>query len=1136
MGYKVGVPLNEQKLTTQTTTQPAAPVRRGWTKDSMGRTIPIELEGLSQSISRLELFNLTNDMVKDKNNFLNLLDVYCKELINALRTLSFTPKEIFNIFFKNNSTITQLVGACPDENNITIPSIIFDYTAQEFYSKDNTVNTSCLSPNSKNPAIRYTKSATKLIRQVEEKKNRIEMQKTDTGRIQIELLDFGKSLPKEISLVQYFSGIDNNPFSSSEENTKFRTWVNKVFPEFADNEVDLNSLDPKKTNKLTNSLKKSLNYLVYDNNGYPYPLYMCYLFNSVSGKNPQVYTQIYESKKQFFKKESEILSKINQSRADFYSTMSKNESLPFNEKSELLWRIASIYDSLDYDIMLQSDPDWDITNIGATGIANYPVTENAKLLVSFNYSNEFDKISKENSSVSDSKQLIGNFLYNLKNQTVTISLPIGNFVGTYENSTNVQTTKGNINDVLLTLKFPNYNTISNVKNITLNDIINIGIVEDVTKKKDDAETKSIQYRYYLDNKNNPNSENDPNYNAGELITQNPCFDVYTQKIKEYNNDPNKPDKNKNEIDAWLKFIDCMESGMSSQQFLSDNYEIDSPQELESIKKSYYVIKTWTNENNIKKTDHGAYTEEEVDEAWNSYGTMARDFLRRVSQGVEYANVSNSRPIGKPFWDNVENKWKIYTQKIPKGGTGSPWYADTWNSYGMYIQIAGNIVAAIALKNVGSTLQARLLVSALIDAGVNGLAAYLDYDTGNLGKDNKIIWLDIFCALLPMVLVDPAMSSLVYGKFGTAGDKLAEKIKDFIDDGLVTETSFDTFWRGLLAEEKQVYLWMTKNEGATYFENASKGVLSKQFEKFRNLYSKSNRIPNSIKEILDDLLETDLKTGKLSVSRSSRMIAKASISTAHLTIQLGPMIMVSSELYGLMRMLFCQFLLGSTQGSDLNDCAQTEFSEDTKKKIYQYLENQSNFDKIIEKLNKNTNDVEDKKVLIDLFRDVFGVNQLGIQVDSDGNIMWGDEKSYIEFINSMSESDEKKIINDRNAKLPRLFDEISLIEKNYNELENQFYTVSSNTENKLIIDLLNEDEKINFEQIEDSIQSQEDIILDYICILLHDDYSEYCQEYYKNDKFKGFLLNDDDIKEIETEINNIKTKIQSFKNKFNELQK
>ena len=1133
MGYKVGVPLNEQKQITPTTTTPAAPVRKGSTKDGLGRTIPIELEKLSQSIFRLELFKSTNDIVKDKNNFLNILDDYCKELTNALSTSQFNPKEIFDIYFKDSSTIVQLTGGCPDENQITIPSIIFDYTVQEKYSNNYTVNTSCLSLNSKNYAIKYAKSATKLIRQVEEKKNRVEMQKTDTGRIKIELLDFGKSLSKEIALVEYFTGVDNNPFSSSQENTKFRAWINKVFPEFAEKEVDLNSSDPKGANKFTNSLKRALNYLVYDKNGYPYPLYMCYLFNSISSKNPQIYTQTYESKKQFFKKESEILSKINQSRADFYSTVTKNESIPFNQKSELLWRIASIYDKLDYDIMLQSDPDWDITSMSSVGIYNYPVSENAKLLVSFDFSQEFDKMSKENLSVSNSKQLIGSFLYELKSQTVTISLPIGSFVGTYENYTNTNTTKGNIQDILLTLKFPNYNTISNVKNITLNDIINIGIIEDVTKKKDNADTKSVQYQTYLKNKDNPEDKDDPNYIAGELISQNPCFQVYTEKLNEYNNDPNKPDKNKNDIDAWLKFIDCMESGMSSAQFLSDDYELDSPQELEKIKKSFYVIKTWTNEKSIKKTDHGAYTEEEVDEAWSTYGTMARDFLRRVSQGVELANVSNARPIGKPFWDNVENRWKIYTQKIPKGGTGSPWYADTWNSYGLYIQLAGNIIAVFALKNVGATLQARLLISALIDAGVNGLAAYLDYDTGNLGKDNKIIWLDIFCALLPMVLLDPAMQSLVYGKFGTAGDTLSSKIKDFIDDGLVTETSFDTFWRELSSEEKQVYLWMTKSEGATYFETASKNFLAKQFQKFRNLYSTPSKIPKSIKEILDDLLEADIKTSKLTIDRASKMIAKTKIATATLTIQLGPMIMVSSELYGLMRMLFCQFLLGSSQGSDLNDCAQTQFSDEIKEKIYQYLEKQSNFDKIVEKLNNSTDETQDKKNVIDLFKDVFGVNELGMQVDANGNIKWIDEDGYKNLIDLIKDYDEIQIVNNRNAKLIPLFNRLTKASDDYNNLENLTQSASTKTEGKIIEDLLTPEETEDFDNLEDSILILESQITDLICLLLYEDYKDGCDEGYK-DENKKFKLNDDDITSLDSSITEIENRIKKFDIRFKEL--
>ena len=952
MGYKVGVPLNEQS------------VDKG--------------DGSASFEKNTERYNELPKLTYKIDNYWKLTDVNSEilKLIEILKEFEkvnnsnyleynqFNLSQIKNAFFKDKTLVDSPCGS----QNPTPSSLIFDNLYFKWLQK--------IDPNGghyKSNCLRATDPMFKFTQNIESVKQGVEKVQSYTkpkDSIEDAKNEFNlvmSKIPSDYYLLPIFNYFENNPFSTSEENSQFRKWFNTRFPKTA-RLINLDNTDKSKQNKYTTALKSAVNQIIdYGRES----IFAFYVYDNLAKKDKNKYIEWWNYFSPKMMQTGEIMNKINEQKKMFIdkTTLSKSSD-SLNERLQLLWEFGNqaekegittnIYPSNDWTVDIQ----WDWMTMQSKVYLQYkPTSEKCGFKIQVNYTKQVtdanfieQSFGMENEEVNEKYVATFDFKVN------------GNIVEVFSNGKKVTGTywkEGNDVKVL----FPGYPKTEDLKISSLKFLLErLDLMPDDTKIKNKAEElyNKSQEQWNIRQQaiamgSNVSIEGD--------LSLNPCYPAFQKKLDELKSQGKDINKKEVRVDAWTEFVKCVESGLTGDEY-NKNEEVESTsQTLETLLKNRYVIKNWTDDDAINKDSHGAYSEDEVKEAWDENGKKGKDFLINVSKGKQYTQSANPKIIGRVYIDNKTGKYFIPWENIPTGGEGSPWVYRFYDANPIISQIIPSILAAVFTGSLAAPAATRVILYAALESGINIGAGYLDWKTGNIGDDYMYIYVDIIFAILPVVIALPSVQSLLHGKFNAYSvDSLAKKIASDIKPGTPREVIEYYIKHMLTAEERQVLAYVCKYEqGSLFREWAKQGKFGESMKKLKELYGDPPKLPKSI---FDDLFNKVSKTVK------DVPVKKVYGNAKEFLINLSPMVSMSKDLALLFKLGYCII----ADWKDSLGCFQNDLTEDEKQKTLSLISQigEDEFNRLIGE--KKYRDISEKII------DLYGEGSLGsyTKKDKDGN--------------------------------------------------------------------------------------------------------------------------------------------------------
>ena len=987
MGYKVGVPLNEQKLTWDDDNKSKWP-------DKLEVTTGERAPSLLDEEKYVELFTRLDD-IKDRmsyweptkpySGFNNDVTKYI-EILESLKVLkpynplyySFSLQTAYTKYFQNSSLVNH---PCDKDRieNLTPATLIFDTIYLDWLISVNpnsgNYKSNCLRP--ADPLFNFTKPLQSISSGVEKVEAYVKPKTpVDDAKSEFDLVM--SKIPSDYNSLPIFNYFETNPFSSSEENNQFRKWYNTRFPKTS-SLIKLDSSDKAKQNKYTSNLKTAVNQIIdYGRES----IFAFYVYDNLAKKDKKKYLEWWEYFSPKMMQTGEIMNKINEQKKLFIEKNNSSktpESL--NQRLEMLWNFGndaekngittSIYPSIDWSV----DVEWDWSSMQSRVYLQYkPTSEKCGFKIQVNYTKQVNTSNFVGQSLGMESVEI--------NQKYVAQVDFkanGNIVEIFANGKKVTGTYWKEGDYIKVL-FPGY---PNITDLSISGL-NYMLTEELDLIPNDEKNKNKATELYDKSQEQWNIKNQAFASGSNVpiegdLSLNPCYPAFQKKLDELKGQGKDINKKEVRVEAWTEFVKCMESGLTGEEY-NKNEQLESESTtLETLLKNRFVIKNWTSESSINKDSHGAYSESEVREAWDENGQKGKDFLINVSKGQQHTQSENPKIIGKCYYDNKTGKYFIPWENIPTGGEGSPWVYKFYDAHPIISQIIPSILAAVFTGSLAAPAATRVILYAALESGINIAAAYLDYATGNIGDDYMYIYVDIIFAILPVVIALPSVQSLLHGKFNAYSvDSLAKKIASDIKPGTPREVIEYYIKNMLTAEERQVLAYVCKYEqGLLFREFAKQGKFGESLKKLKKLYGDPPKLP---KTLFDDLFK------KVSKTVEDIPVKKTYGNVKEFSIYLSPTVIMAKDLGLLFKLGYCYVL----DWKDSLECFQKEMTEDEKQETLKIIEQigEDEFKRLID--NKQYKDLSEKII------DIYGEGAMGGtfgKKDEDGDYVLPDGQKF-----------------------------------------------------------------------------------------------------------------------------------------------
>jgi hypothetical protein len=993
MGYKVGVPLNEQgKLTWDDDNKSKLPDNLEVT--SGGIDLYSDEEKYSKSFNRLDdiidkmsYWNPTNPY----SGFNNDVTEYIK-ILESLKVLKpykhplysfYSLQSVYENKFQNSSLVNHTCSKDRIEN-LTPATLIFDTIYLDWLISLNSnggyYKSNCLRPS--DPLFNFTKPLQSISSGVEKveayvnPKDSIEDAKNEFNLVM-------SKIPSDYNSLPIFNYFETNPFSSSEENSQFRKWFNTRFPKTA-SLIKLDSSDKAKQNKYTSNLKMAVNQIIdYGRES----IFAFYVYDNLAKKDKKKYLEWWDYFSPKMMQTGEIMNKINEQKKLFIekNDLSKTpESL--NQRLEMLWNFGNdaerygittnIYPSNDWSVDVQ----WDWSAMQSKVYLQYkPTSEKCGFRIQVNYTKQVNTsnfVSQSFGMESEEKD---------EKYVAQIDFKAnGNIIEIFANGKKVTGTYWKEGDYIKVL-FPGYPKSYDLSISGLNYMLTeeLDLIPNDEKNKNKAAELYDKSQEQSDIRKQAIAMGSNVQIEGDL-SLNPCYPAFQKKLDELKGQGKDIDKKEVRVEAWTEFVKCVDSGLTGDEYNKNEQAESESTTLETLLKNRFVIKNWTSESSISKDSHGAYGESEVREAWDENGQKGKDFLINVSKGKQYTQSENPKIIGRVYYDNKTGKYFIPVEVIPTGGEGSPWVYKFYDAHPIISQIIPSILASVFTGSIAAPAATRVILFAALESGINIATAYLDYATGNIGDDYLYVYVDIIFAVLPLVIATPGVQSILHGKFNAYSvDALGKKIASNIKLG-DNEQVIEYFIKNMLTdEERQVLAYICKYEkGSLFREWAKQSKFGESLEKLKKLYGDPPKLP---KNIFDDLSK------KVSKTVENIPVKKTYGNVKELSIYLSPTVLMAKDLGLLFKMAYCY--IGDWKNS--LDCFQKEMTEEEKQKTLSIINQigEDEFKKLI--ADKKYDSLYDK--IIDIYGEgAYGkTNDKGEAVLPNGSIIDDVEKDKID---------------------------------------------------------------------------------------------------------------------------------------------
>lgn len=928
MGYKVGVPLNEQgKLT--------------WDDDNKSKW-PDKLEVTTGERNPLlgeekytELFNRLYDIIdkmsyweptKPYSRFNNDVTEYIK-ILESLKVLkpynplwySFSLQTVYKNKFQNSSLVNH---PCDKDRieNLTPATLIFDTIYLDWLISVNSnggyYKSNCLRPS--DPLFNFTKPLQSISSGVEKVETYVKPKTTvDDAKSEFDLVM--SKIPSDYYLLPIFNYFETNPFSTVEENNQFRKWFNTRFPKTA-SLIKLDSSDKAKQNKYTSNLKMAVNQIIdYGRES----IFAFYVYDNLAKKDKKKYLEWWDYFSPKMMQTGEIMNKINEQKKLFVeknSAAKTPESL--NQRLEMLWNFGNdaerygittnIYPSNDWSVDVQ----WDWSSMQSKVYLQYkPTSEKCGFKIQVNYTKQVNTSNFVSQSLGmESEEKDEKYVAQIDFKAN------GNIIEIFANGKKVTGTYWKESDYIKVL-FPGYPKSYDLSISSLNYMLTeeLDLIPNDEKNKNKAAELYDKSQEQWDIRKQAIAMGSNVQIEGDL-SLNPCYPAFQKKLDELKGQGKDIDKKEVRVEAWTEFVKCVDSGLTGDEYNKNEQAESESTTLETLLKNRFVIKNWTSESSISKDSHGAYGESEVREAWDENGQKGKDFLINVSKGKQYTQSENPKIIGRVYYDNKTGKYFIPVEVIPTGGEGSPWVYKFYDAHPIISQIIPSILAAVFTGSLAAPAATRVILYAALESGINIGAGYLDWKTGNIGDDYMYIYVDIIFALLPLVIALPSVQSILHGKFNAYNvDSLVTKITSNIKRGDNREVIEYFIKHNLNDEQRQVLAYVCKHENGLLFrEWAKQGKFGQSLEKLKKLYGDPPKLPKSL---FDDLFK------KVSKTVEDIPVKKTYGNVKEFSIYLSPTVLMAKDLGLLFKLGYCYVL----DWKNSLDCFQKEMTEEEKQK-------------------------------------------------------------------------------------------------------------------------------------------------------------------------------------------------------------
>ena len=997
MGYKVGVPLNEQKLTWDDDNKSKWP-------DNLEVTTGERAPSFLDEKKYTELFNRLDDIIdkmsyweptKPYGGFNNDVTEYIK-ILESLKVLKPYESPLYNLFslqtayirFFQNSSLVNHTCSKDRIENLTPATLIFDTIYLDWLISVNSnagyYKSNCLRPS--DPLFKFTKPISEITSGVEKvttylnPKTNIEDAKSEWDLVMTKI-------PTDYLTLPIFNFFENNPFSSVEENNQFRKWFTTRFPKTS-SLIKLDSSDKAKQNKYTNNLKSAVNQIIdYGRES----IFAFYVYDSLAKKDKQKYIEWWNYFSPKMMQTGEIMNKINEQKKLFVEKNNESktpESL--NQRLQMLWDFANQAERNQINTNLYPENDWDIdvqwdwsSMQSKVYLQHKPTSEKCGFKILVNYTKQVNTSNFVNQSLGMESEE--------KNEKYVAQIDFkanGNIIDIVSNGQKVTGTYWKEGDVTKVL-FPGYPELYELSI----DGLKYMLTEQLDLIPNDEKNKNKAKELYDISQKQWNIRKQAiamgaNVPIDGELSLNPCYPAFQKKLDELKVQGKDINKEEVRVEAWTEYVKCVDSGLTGDEYNKNEQQESESTTLEILLKNRFVIKNWTSESSIGKDSHGAYSESEVREAWDENGQKGKDFLINVSKMKQYTQSENPKIIGRLYQDNKTGKYFIPVENIPTGGEGAPWVYKFYDAHPIISQIIPSILAAVFTGSLAAPASTRVILYAALESGINIAAAHLDYATGNIGNDYIYVYVDIIFAILPFVLASPKIQSMLYGKFNAYSvDSLSKKIASNIKFGDGQAAIEHVIKYELNDTERQILAYVCKYEkGLLFREWAKQGKFGETLEKLKKLYGDPPKLP---KTLFDDLFK------KVSKTVENIPVKKIYGGAKELLIYLTPTIAMAKELGLIFKLTYC--LIADWENS-LN-CFKKDFTEEEKTKTLNFINQigEDEFKKLIE--GKKYRDLSEKII------DIYGEGSLGYYTkkDKDGNEILPNGEKVDDVINNIQSS-------------------------------------------------------------------------------------------------------------------------------------